>query len=103
MNYESELESILISIYNPIIIRLPENTNRKTFDMIKVEMYFKERENTFDIIKRNKKEVLEKAIQKIKDYRSFKKYGVPVNILRFEGFQTVGKSSIMLVFGVKKF
>lgn len=98
------LDRFIVKILRPIILREPENTNRKTFDIIKVQMDIITHWDTdrTQYIKDNKEEIVRKAIEKIAQDRYFKYYGVNVNVLALTKMLRLNDNMIELIFELKK-
>ena len=103
-NRSQGLDRFIIKILKPIILRVPENNNPKTFDIIKVQMDINsqwESDRTQYIIE-NKNEIINRAIDKIANDRSFKKYGVVTNILALTKIIKLNENMIELIFELKE-
>ncbi len=82
----TETDRFVAKIEKPIIARYTDNLNENTFDYIIVDCYLV---TQFDgdrmaYTKEHIKEINQMVLAKIESNRTFKKYGVPVNILKAE-------------------
>lgn len=77
----SELERFMARIEPPDIIRLPDNQKPDTFDLINVNVFVLSKTDNTTYIRQHKTEICEYVLDHLANHRSFKKYGVPVNIL----------------------
>lgn len=62
--------------------RVPENENKDTFDYILASAYISAVDDKFEFVKEHKKEVLTYMLDRISNMKRFKKYGVPIGILK---------------------
>lgn len=91
-----DLNRFITKIDKPIMERDIDNTNTKSFDFIRLQMFTVTYESDpLEIIKKYKKEILELALEKIEKSRGFKHYGLPVNFLKLDKF-TYCRSSNMI-------
>ena len=96
LNDGFDLERFVTKIDKPIMERDIDNTNTKSFDFIRLQMFTVTYESDpLEIIKKYKKEILEMALKKIENSRGFKHYGLPVNFLKLDKF-TYCRSSNMI-------
>ena len=100
----SGLDRFLIRIEKPLIIRWPDNPKPNTFDIIKVRILLCQswESDIPEYVKENEKEIINRAIEKIEQDRSFKKFGVPVNILAMTSAEYLTKDSLELIFEIKQ-
>lgn len=98
------LDRFIVKILKPVILRVPENDNPKTFDIIKVQMDIISQWETdrTKYIKENKKEIVRRAVEKISQDTAFKKFGVDVNILALTKMLRLNDNMIELIFELKK-
>ena len=103
-DFPSGLDRFLVRIEKPLIIRWPDNPKPNTFDIIKVRILLCRswESNIPEYVKENEKEIINRAIEKIEKDRSFKKYGVPVNILAMTSAEYLTKDSLELIFEIKQ-
>lgn len=83
----STLDRLIQRIESPEYERTPENPNAATFDRVRVMVclphyLFPTWNDLKQAVYDNRKEIGRQVIEKIESDRRFKKYGVPVNILR---------------------
>ena len=78
------LDRFITKIDSPRFIRMPENRELEVFDFIHIDIFLvTEWENdVYTYILKNKKEIIRRVLEKIKNDRSFKKYSVPINFLK---------------------
>lgn len=62
--------------------RIPENENKGSFDYILASAYISAVDDKFEFVKEHKKEVLTYMLDHISNMKRFKKYGVPIGILK---------------------
>lgn len=91
------VEDFVLSVYKPEYRRAAGNEDKKTFDFIEVEMVIRSTDASKEKVQQHQKEIFRKAIEKIEKDRSFKKYGVPVNVLKM--YQFVLKKDGTLIIG----
>lgn len=99
------LDRFLGKISTPVYVREPENPNKNTFDYIYVDVCFvraaTEGEDIKEYVNRNFKFIKEKVLTKLKNSRSFTKYGVPVNFLTITRATIRKDDVIQMVFRLK--
>ena len=83
----SYIERLIQHIDKPIYERNPENTNRNTFDRIVVTVglpvYMFETKNQLrEAVKEYQQEITKRVIKRIQEDATFKKFGVPIGVLR---------------------
>ena len=98
------LDRFIVKILKPIILRVPENNNPNSFDIIKVQMDIISQWNTdrTQYIKENKKEIVRRAVEKIAQDKGFIKLGVNVNVLALTKMLRLNDNMIELIFELKK-
>lgn len=98
------MDRFIIKILKPIILRIPENENPDTFDIIKVQMELITEwdEDKKSYICDNRREIIRRAVEKIKADRGFRQYGVEVNILALTKMMMLDKNTLELIFELKK-
>lgn len=103
-NEISFLEKFVGRIESPIFVREPENFNKATFDIVKIDLCLTN--ITKDIrqtVKDNFDYMTELALEKIEKSRSFQKYGVPINVLRLTNAVITKQLILQLTFELKEF
>ena len=99
------LDRFICKIERPVFSRIPENPNPKTFDFIHIYVSIVSENaipNRSEYIKENKNEILQRVLKKIEDSKQFKKYGVPINILRLSKMTLIKSQSLLqIVFEIK--
>lgn len=80
----NDYELFVHYIYQPKVCREPENTNRNTFDYIKVEVSLvgPYRESNRELIHKYLSRINREVIGVVENSIRFQKYGLPVNILK---------------------
>lgn len=98
------LDRFIVKILKPVILRVPENDNPKTFDIIKVQMDIINQWDTdrTQYIKENKKEIVRRAVEKIAQDKAFRRFGVDVNVLALTKILRLNDNMIELIFELKK-
>ena len=99
------LDRFICKIDKPIFSRTPENPSSMTFDFIHVDVSIVSEDvipNRIEYIKKNKNEILQRVLKKVADSPQFKKYGVPINILRLSKITLIKSQSLIeIIFEVK--
>lgn len=62
--------------------RIPENENKDSFDYILASAYISAVEDKYEFVKEHKKEILSMMLDRISNMKRFKKYGVPIGVLK---------------------
>ena len=75
-------KDFIIGVHQPIFQRYNGNTNKNTFDTVRIEIILKERADMMQQCIKHKKEILDADVDKLKSSKSFRKYGVPINFLK---------------------
>ena len=98
------LDRFLARICKPIILRVPENSNPDTFDIIKVdiELLTEWGDDRKAYIEENRKGIIKRAVEKIEKDRGFKRYGVGVNCLVVTEMIMLDRNTLELIFELKK-
>lgn len=88
-----------------IMERETGNINPSTFDFVRVHVYttYEPDEGKKAYIKNNIDAINRYVIEKLANHRSFKKYGVPVNILKVSNITITAKEDIVYMFEIKHF
>ena len=100
--YEHSVGKIITKISTPSIERRTGNKNKRTFDFIRIQAYFCNYVNCGEYLKDNKKLVIKRVIEKIRDSKRFQNFGVPVNFLRLTSAVITTEHSIEFVFELKE-
>lgn len=97
------LDKFIIGIDKPIIQRETGNDNKKTFDFIFVEVriILNWDGDRRKYIEENMKAIKDRVIKKVSADKSFKKFGVPVNILRLSRVTLRRDNILEFVFELK--
>ena len=83
-----DLDRFITRIDQPTIERDIENSNKDTFDFVRIRMNtLMNEENPMQVIRDHKKEILDMAVNKISKSKRFTKYGVPINFLKLDTFR----------------
>ena len=99
-----EVRKFVLNINKPVIERDVDNPNKNTFDFVRVYLSIPTKESYPDrhgFIQNNMKQFVLLALERIKNEKSFQKYGVPVNILKLEHMVITQQSELMMLFCVK--
>ena len=83
----SPIDSLVQRIYPPIYERVPENRDKTTFDYIRMTVglpryQFHSWNALQEEVKKYRREIYQRALQRLESDRQFKSYGVPINFLR---------------------
>lgn len=91
------LERFITKIENPVYISSPESPDN-VFDYIFVDVNVLSEwtQDRMDYIRKHKKKILEKVINKVENDKEFKRYEIPIQILRVSKI-TLTKSSVLQV------
>lgn len=99
----TEVERFVTKIWKPKIYRENGNQKKKTFDFINVQMsvrtYMPEK---MKFVREHKKELIQMAVNTIKQDKEFKKYNVPVNYLKLGRMTLLQDSQIEYLFELKQ-
>lgn len=81
----SGLDRFITKIERPEFERIPTNPNKNTFDYIFVEVNIVQEweGDRLTYIKKHKKQIFEMVLKKVQESKRFKKYGIPINFLKF--------------------
>jgi hypothetical protein len=93
---------IVLKIDRPEIRRETGNTNKKTFDFVRVEMSIRSTYQSVEKLRAHKKEIIQKALDKIDSYKPYQKYGVPVKYLHLYRMTLLQCGDLILDFEVPK-
>lgn len=84
------------------IYRNSNSNTKKSFDYILVDMNIRVGiEDKRDFIIRNKKALIRKAIERIENDRSFKKYNVPIGVLKLSKIYRIEEATVEFIFELK--
>lgn len=95
---------IVTSINRPKFERMPGNKDKDTFDQIRIHLGLVGKQTISsrnEILRRNQKTLAEIAIAKIKDSKSFQRYGIPVNFLKLDHMTITQQDELELLFVLK--
>lgn len=84
-----------------IFDRIPENTNKNTFDFIRCDVSIMGVEDKYIFCKENYKEIIGRVLDKLESSQSFKKYHVPTNILRVSRATVLKDGDLAILFEIK--
>lgn len=104
---QSPVDWLVQSIVPPIYERDPENDNESTFDRIRITVglpryRFASWENLRDEVKKYQREIYQRVIQKLEKNRQFKRYGIPINVLKLSNVMLLRDFSIEFIFELKE-
>ena len=91
----------ILNVEKPIYRRATGNANKNTFDFIDLLLVTRSNDCTKKKVLENKEEIFNKAIAAIERDRSFKKYGVPIGVLKMYQFSIKNNSLLMIHFCLK--
>ena len=95
------IERDITKVEKPIYRNSNGNT-KKSFDYILVDMNIRVGiEDKRDFIIHNKKALIHKAVERIKNDRSFKKYNVPIGVLKLSKIYRIEEATIEFIFELK--
>ena len=100
----NEVKHFIYKIERPIFERETDNLKPNTFDFIRIRLSIaSERKypNRKQFVKDNLRDIAIIALTKIKDTKSYQKYGIPVNYLKLENAAITIDNQLELVFGLK--
>lgn len=97
------LERFITRIETPRFERVPENTNKDTFDFIYIDINIVTtwEEDRIQYIKNNMKKIYKKVIEKLENCKAFNKYGVPTNFLKIARVDLKNNSILQFVLELK--
>ena len=93
---------VVLKINRPEIRRETGNTNKNTFDFVRVEMSIRSTYQSVEKLKKCKKDLIQKALDKIDGYKPYQKYGVPVKYLHLYRMTLLQCGDLILDFEVPK-
>lgn len=93
---------IVLKVNRPEIRRETGNTNKNTFDFVRVEMSIRSTYQSVEKLRSHKKELIQKALDKIDSYKPYQKYGVPVKYLHLYRMTLLRCGDLILDFEVPK-
>ena len=102
----SPLEQLVQEIYPPVFEREPENETPATFDRIRVSVglpryHFPSWEVLRSEVKIHRHEIYRLVLDKLENYRRFKRYGVPINFLKLSDVTLLRNYSLEFIFELK--
>lgn len=101
---KSEISKFIYKIGKPIYERYPGNNNKKTFDIIRIDMAIPSKErypNRKDFIKNNTSEIVKTVLDMIGSRKDFMKFGVPTNHLKLTKATILRTDELELIFELK--
>lgn len=100
---KDSIERFVTRIDRPNIIRLPENPNKNTFDIIKIEVNICSNwENKRQYIKGHIREIYQMVIDKLENSKTFTRFNVPAGCLAVTSIYETQDSSLVFTFELKK-
>lgn len=102
---ESDAMRAITSIKRPSFERMPGNKDDKTFDQIRIRLGIVGKDtmpNRNDKLRRDQRTLARIALAKIRDTKSFQRYGIPVNFLRLDHMTITCQDELELVFVLKE-
>lgn len=94
-------EDFVLTTKAPKFRREVGNKDRSTFDFIDIEMVVRSTDASKEKVKANKKEIFDKAIDKLNNSKAFQKYGVPINFLKMYQFVVRKDGTLIISFCMK--
>lgn len=99
----SQNTSIVVSVKPPKLERYNENSNKDTFDIIRVEIVLVSSiKNRKEEIVKCKDEIIGMALEKIQFSKRFQQFNIPINILSLYDFTITVDNSVLLSFCIKE-
>ena len=103
---QSPLERLVQYISPPVYERVPGNQDETTFDRIRITVglpcsKFDSQEALQDEVEKYQGEIQQQVIQKLKNDRQFKRYGVPINFIKLSNVILLRDFSIEFIFELK--
>lgn len=103
----SPLEQLVQQILPPVFEREPENENTSTFDRIRITVglpryQFPSWEALRSEVKRHRREIYRLVLDKIEKDRRFKRFGVPVNVLKLSDVTLLRNYSLEFILELKE-
>lgn len=101
---EEQVLRIVTSINRPKFEHMPGNKDKDTFDQIRIHLGLVGKQTISsrnEILRRNQKTLAEITIAKIKDSKSFQRYGIPVNFLKLDHMTITQQDELELLFVLK--
>lgn len=101
---KSDAMRAITSIKRPSFERMPGNKNDRTFDQIRIRLGIVGKDtmpNRNEQLKRNQRTLARIALAKIRDTKSFQRYGIPMNFLRLDHMTITCQDELELVFVLK--
>lgn len=90
-------------MHNPIFQRYTDNEKKNTFDIVRIEMFVRSYpDSMFQRCKDHRQEMLDAAINKLRDSKNFRKFGVSINFLKMYDMVLTKDNCVILSFCLKK-
>lgn len=98
------LDRFVTKIDNPTFIRVPENTSKQTFDIIKifVNTCTEWESNREEYLRSHLNDIYNMVLDKLANSRSYQKYEVPVGCLALTSIADMGDCSYQFTFELKR-
>ena len=99
------LDRFIGRIASPTFYRVPENFNKRSFDFIYIDVMILTESampNREEYIEENKKEILDRAVAKLKSSKEFQDFKVPVTALKISRMTLMRKLSMIQIVFEKK-
>lgn len=102
----SYIERLIQGIGAPEYERVPENQNEKTFDRIRLQVVlprymFQTWDELKAAVQENRLEIDSRVLDKIKNDRQFKKFGIPVNYIKMSDVTLLRDHTLEYIFELK--
>lgn len=101
--YTYDLKRFITKIEKPCFIRFPENTNKNTFDLIKISANMvSEWPDKRKYINQNLQKIIIIVLETLENNKSFLKYNIPIGCLSLSDIWEKRDSSLEFTFELKK-
>ena len=98
------VSSFIFKIGRPVFEREPENSNRKTFDFLKIRVTIPSKESFPDrkkFVKTYLKEIVSIVLEKVSSLQAYQRFGIPINFLKLTRAGILTGDELELVFELK--
>lgn len=103
LELSEDLQRFVTKIEKPIVLRIPENERKKSFDIIRQGINLNTSfENKEQFLKDHMKDIIRMSNAKLSDSTSFKKYKVPISCLAITRIYKDDPNHLIIVYELKK-
>ena len=98
------VSSFIFKIGRPVFEREPGNTDKKTFDFLKIRVTIPSKESFPDrkkFVKTNLKEIVSVVLGKVSSLQAYQRFGIPINFLKLTRAGILAGDELELVFELK--